>query len=53
MTRPGIEPRSPGPPANTTHSDNITWNYLIAFKIMSLGSFQNVFDKMCLQSIYH
>ena len=29
-----------------------TWNHLIVCKKMSLGSFQNVINKMCLQVIY-
>ena len=29
-----------------------TWNYLIAGKKMSLGSFKNVINKICSQIIY-
>ena len=31
---------------------NNTWNYLTVSKRMSLGSFKNVINKMCLQIIH-
>ena len=36
MTRPGIEPRSPGPLANTLPTSQCTWNHTISYKLLVL-----------------